>query len=183
MKEWLDQRKQRDKPFFWDIQPWNLPNRPVVGVTWFEAVAYCHWLSGETGVKYQLPTEAEWEYAARDPSSWEWPWGDTFDPARANTAESALEQTSPVGLFPDGKTWCEAQDMIGNVWEWCRSLHKPYPYQADDGREDPYASGSRGLRGGSWSYGKRYARCACRNGVDPGHFDGSIGFRMVAAPG
>ncbi|MDH7473003.1 MAG: SUMF1/EgtB/PvdO family nonheme iron enzyme [Anaerolineae bacterium] len=165
VKEWLDQRKRRDRPFFWDVQPWNLSNRPVVGVTWFEAMAYCHWLSEETGVQYRLPTEAEWEYAARGRLSLgspEWPWGDTFDPARANTAESGLEQTSPVGLFPGGETWCGAQDMIGNVWEWCHSLYRPYPYRADDGREDPYATGTRVQRGGSWYDSEGDARCACR---------------------
>jgi len=185
VKEWLDLRtvKRRARPFFWDIQPWNLPNRPVVGVTWFEAVAYCNWLSQETGVQYRLPTEAEWEYAARGPSSWEWPWGDTFDPACANTSESGLEQTSPVGLFPGGKTWCGAQDMIGNVWEWCSSLYRRYPYQADDGREDPYTAGTRVLRGDSWYYVERHARCACRYVNAPVFFYDSLGFRVVAAPG
>jgi len=185
VKEWLDQRKQRDKPFFWDLQPWNLSNRPVVGVTWFEAVAYCNWLSQEAGAKYRLPTEAEWEYAARGGlalGSPEWPWGDTFDPARANTSESDLGQTSPVGLFPSGKTWCEAQDMAGNVWEWCRSLYKPYPYQADDGREDLQAAGTRVLRGGSWNVSQGDARCAYRLRLYPGGFDGLVGFRVVFSP-
>jgi formylglycine-generating enzyme required for sulfatase activity len=182
VKEWLDQRKQRDKPFFWDTQPWNLSNRPVVGVTWFEAAAYCQWLSQETGTQYRLPTEAEWEYAARGSSSWEWPWGDTFDPARANTSESDLGQTSPVGLFPGGETWCGAQDMAGNVWEWCRSLYKPYPYRADDSREDPQAAGARVLRGGSWSGDQGLARCAFRVGGSPADFLGDIGFRVVFSP-
>jgi len=182
VKEWLDQRKQRDKPFFWDLQPWNLSNRPVVGVTWFEALAYCNWLSQETGAKYRLPTEAEWEYAARGSSSWEWPWGDTFDPARANTSESDLGQTSPVGLFPGGETWCGAQDMAGNVWEWCRSLYKPYPYQADDGREDPQAAGTRVLRGGSWHDSPGGARCAARYRPSPAYFHDHVGFRVVFSP-
>jgi formylglycine-generating enzyme required for sulfatase activity len=87
-----------------------------------------------------------------------------------------------VGIFPLDESPSGALDMTGNVWEWTRSLYKPYPYRADDGREDPSAAGSRVLRGGSWSGGRRSARVSCRDRGDAADVYDDVGFRVVVAP-
>jgi formylglycine-generating enzyme required for sulfatase activity len=146
-------------------------DHPVVNVSWHAAIAYCRWLGGKLkgeveGLEIRLPTEAEWEKAARGEYGNEWPWGNEFDPAKCNTAEGGKRGTTPVGAYsPQGDSPYGAADMAGNVWEWCRSIFKPYPYSATDGREDASASGSRAVRGGSWNDGASGARCAFRPGL------------------
>jgi formylglycine-generating enzyme required for sulfatase activity len=143
----------------------DLPNHPVVMVSWYEAAAFCNWLGEKLGCRVTLPTEAQWEKAA----SWEevdketrrqgdketrrqevggrkrrYPWGDEITPDHANHDETGIGTTSAVGIFPKGRSPCGALDMSGNVWEWTCSLwgedwQKPsfnYPYRADDGREN-----------------------------------------------
>jgi formylglycine-generating enzyme required for sulfatase activity len=177
------------------------PDHPVVGVSWHEAVAYCRWKMADGGWRQaeevrqflsalrdphcvvRLPTEAEWEKAARGADGRIYPWGDTFEAARANTADSELGHTTPVGAYsPAGDSPYGCADMAGNVWEWCQSLFRPYPYRPGDGREDPNAAGARVLRGGSWDFVRLNARCAFRyfNLLD---FRLSyVGFRVVVAP-
>jgi formylglycine-generating enzyme required for sulfatase activity len=160
------------------------PEHPVVGVSWYEATAYCRWLAETAGQPYRLPSEAEWEKAARGEDGRLWPWGNQFDPKKCNSAEGRLGHTTPVGQFsPAGDSPYGCADMAGNVWEWCRSLYKPYPYRADDGREVPQAAGARVLRGGSWlDFARRAARCAARLRSYPDYFGGSVGFRVVFSP-
>ena len=145
---------KRDQPAYWDDPRRSSSNLPVVGVCWFEAQAYCNWLSRETGLSYRLPSEAEWEKAARGPNGLLWPWGNEWDAEKCNCADlnEAFRGTTPVGMYPDGASHDGALDMIGNVWEWTSSLFKDYPYEAGDGREDPAQPGSRVVRGGSWDY-------------------------------
>jgi formylglycine-generating enzyme required for sulfatase activity len=173
------------------------PDHPVVGVSWYEGMAYAAWAG------MRLPTEAEWEKAARGTDGRRWPWGDAFDPKRCNTIESwggtrgfsarlatILRRrpatgagTTPVGQYsPAGDSPYAAADMAGNVWEWCRSFYKPYPYQADDGREDIDVSGSRVVRGGSWDGARRRARCACRYWYVPDYYLDGVGFRVLLSP-
>jgi len=172
------------QPRYWEDARWNQPDHPVVGVSWYEAVAYCRWLSEVVGQEFRLPTEAEWEKAARGEHGREWPWGNEFDPQKANTSESGLRHTTPVGQYsPDGDSPYGAADMAGNVWEWCSTLRRDYPYQPDDGREDIEAGGGRVLRGGSWYYNLDFARCAFRLRSFPVTRDGFIGFRVVASLG
>jgi formylglycine-generating enzyme required for sulfatase activity len=164
-------------------------NHPVVYVTWTDAMAYCQWLN-ETmqneefrmrNLQIRLPTEAEWEKAARGTGGLEYPWGNQFDKNKCNTSEGGKGDTTPVGLYStQGDSPYGCADMSGNVWEWTHSLFKPYPYKADDGREDEKASGARVLRGGSFIYYDGYARCAYRNSIDVLSDDG--GFRVVASP-
>lgn len=164
------------------------PDHPVVGVTWHDALAYTVWLAALTGESWQLPTEAQWEKAAR----WDqvngrariYPWGNTFDASRANTqASPGKRDTTPVGTYPNGASPCGAQDMAGNVWEWTRSLYRPYPYVASDGREDVAVLGSRRvLRGGNMGNLPRYARAAFRYhdySLAPDLATLGIGFRLV----
>ena len=95
------------------------PNHPQVGVSWYEAVAYCNWLSERLGYTVRLPSEAEWERAARSTDGRIYPWGDEFDARRCNMSDTGIGATSTVGIFPDGDADCGAADMSGNVWEWC----------------------------------------------------------------
>jgi len=168
------------QPQWWHDPEYNHPAHPVVGVCWHEARAYCAWLSAQTGEAYRLPSEVEWEAAARGRAGRRYAWEGDFDPARCNSFESHARGTTPVGVFPAGDTPQGIADMSGNVWEWTGSLYRPYPYGADDGRENAEdGDGRRVVRGGSWRFGRGFARCASRNGSPPGSRDGNLGFRVL----
>jgi formylglycine-generating enzyme required for sulfatase activity len=163
-------------------------NHPVVYVSWHDAVAFCEWLSQETGRNFRLPTEAKWEKAARGTDSRIYPWGNTWDAKRCHSSEGLTRtitvwSTAQVGKYsPSGDSPYGAAGMAGNVWEWCNSLYKSYPYKADDGREDLKAEGRRVMRGGSFRDRRRRVRCAYRGGDDPGGLGRLQGFRLVASP-
>ena len=118
-------------------------NKAAAGIRWDEAQEYARWAGG------RLPTEAEWEWAARGPEGRIYPWGEQWADNRANTSEAGLYEQSDVDRYTYGESWCGALDLLGNVFEWCSTLYKPYPYDADDGREDVKQPGPRVLRGGS----------------------------------
>ena len=181
---WQQKESQGWKqPRYWEDQQWNDPAQPVVGVSWFEAAAYCAWLEARTERPYHLPTEAEWEKAARGADGRRYPWGNDWDPERCNNSETGSGRTTPVGQYsPDGDSPYGVGDMVGQVWEWCNSKYgltesKPefgYPYRPDDGREDPEGTDTRILRGGSWYNKAGYCRCGCRYRFTP---DGGFNFR------
>jgi formylglycine-generating enzyme required for sulfatase activity len=126
------------QPISWGgALPEHLRDHPAVDLSWQDATALCDWLSRLTGRRYRLPTEAEWEKAARGVDGRAFPWGDQFDPARCNVKESGMGATTPVGAYPTGASPYGALDMAGNVWEWTQSLQATYPYQAADGRNGP----------------------------------------------
>jgi formylglycine-generating enzyme required for sulfatase activity len=152
---------------------------PVVQVTWHDAVAYCRWLSDVTGRPYRLPSEAEWEKAARGGDGHLYPWGDRWEAGRCNTSQSGTWATTPVDAHPQGASPYGMLDMAGNVWEWTRSLHHSYPYDPADGREDPDDPDRRVLRGGSFGYKADLARCAYRMRLGPESLGRDIGFRVV----
>jgi formylglycine-generating enzyme required for sulfatase activity len=163
-------------------------DHPVVNVAWNDALAYCLWWNDlrknelPSGVVLRLPTEAEWEKAARGSNGLIYPWGNTFDKNKCNTDEGGKNDTTPVGLYsPQGDSPYGAVDMVGNVWEWTHSLFKKYPYDAEDGREAENSSGERVQRGGSYLGTDQLARAAARYRGDPGFLD-FIGFRVVVAP-
>ncbi len=157
-------------------------SHPVATISWYDAIAYCEWLSRVTGKQVTLPSEAQWEKAARGAKDQRvYPWGDAFEVARCNSRELGLDGTSPVGIFTEGCSPYGALDMAGNVWEWTASQPVPYPYRGDDGRNDPKAEGVRGLRGGSWDGRQWLARCACRGRSVPDLFYDYIGFRVVVS--
>jgi formylglycine-generating enzyme required for sulfatase activity len=150
-----------------------------VGVTWYEALAYCRWLTEqlrawerraepirqllcEESWQVRLPGEAEWEKAARGTEGRIFPWGNEPDPDRANCGDTGISSTSAVGCFPGGGSPYGVLDMAGNVWEWCHSLYQPYPYKQEDGQEDLGAGGTRVLRCGSFDSSLRCVRCASR---------------------
>lgn len=148
---------------------------PVVLVTWEDAKAYAAW-AGK-----RLPTEAEWERAARGTDGRRWTWGNEFAEGHCNTKETKINGTSPVGQYsPDGDSPEGVGDMMGNVWEWTTSLFRPYSYDANDGRESQDAAGWRVLRGGSWSNPLDRARCTARLDGDFLFFS-NVGFRCVVS--
>jgi formylglycine-generating enzyme required for sulfatase activity len=163
--------------------PPELCNHPVVYVTWYDAMAYCAWLSEVRGEKVRLPTEAEWEKAARGIDGRRYPWGEEPDPNRANYSDTGIRTTSAVGSFPGGVSHYGCLDMAGNVWEWTSSKYQDYPYDADDGREDLEDDAVRTLRGGSWSGAEYRVRCAYRYGYLQLNGYGYHGFRVVSSPG
>jgi len=165
-------------------------DHPVVLVSWKDAMAYCQWLNQILNseielrnLQLRLPTEAEWEKAARGRKGWEYPWGNTFDINKCNTDEGGKCGTVSVGLYsPQGDSPYGCADMSGNVWEWTHSLYKPYFYHANDGRENEKNSDVRVLRGGSFIDYERNARCACRLRDVYLNYDSRAGFRVVASP-
>ena len=173
------------------------PDHPVVNVSWTEAVQYCAWLERTAkesprasvelkdllanGSRITLPSEAEWEKAARGTDGRTYPWGEGINPERANYGATKVGTTNTVGSYPRGASPYGVLDMSGNVWEWTRSVYKPYPYVASDGREDFKVSGPRVLRGGSFDYGGWSVRAANRLDCEPDFRSDNIGFRVVVS--
>ena len=187
--KWKGQRGGPDK----QGGVFDLPNHPAVMVTWYEALAFCTWLGSKLGRDVTLPSEAQWERAARGPDGRIYPWeGETITPDHANFDQTGINTTTTVGIFPKGASPCGALDMSGNVWEWTRSLWGEdwqkssynYPYTAADGREDLDASNNvlRVLRGGAFGNDARHVRCASRDRNYPELPLQDIGFRVVASP-
>ena len=169
---WIDQNNddtswkwresgQITAPLYWNDSRWNSLTQPVVGVSWYEAVAYCRW------AKCRLPTEREWEAAARGKAGTTYPWENDWREGICNTAETKFGVTTPVGMFEESQSECGAGDMAGNVWEWC---------------DDVYNSTDqvRVVRGGSWDLNSRGARSAIRDRSRPVNRDNDVGFRVVA---
>ena len=188
-KDWLARRpvERRDRPFYWEDHDLNNPIFPLVGVTWFEAQAYCNWLSAQqpdflaasgrtarpSEYVFRLPDELEWERAARGVDGRDYPWGAPFDPAFAHTAEGHPEDRSGFGTtavctYPQGAAACGAWDLSGNVWEWTSSWYD---------KQRRY----RVLRGGSWWNEAEDARCAVRGWDIPDGFGNGYGFRVVVS--
>jgi formylglycine-generating enzyme required for sulfatase activity len=158
-------------------------------VTWYEAVEHCE----ARGAR--LPTEAEWEYAARGPEGLLYPWGNAFDASLFNYCDASCQfrwrdeygddgsgTTAAVGSYPAGVSWVGALDMSGNVHEWTNSFYFDYPYDAEDGREAPgnrNDSTWRVVRGGSWIDEEYFARAANRFWIDPTVKSIDVGFRCV----
>jgi formylglycine-generating enzyme required for sulfatase activity len=167
-KYWKEGFGQFESPEDWEGQQEH-PNRPVVGVSWFEAVAYCAWAGG------RLPTEAEWERAARGPAGSRYPWGDKppLDPTRANY-ESNIVDPTPVGLYPKGNTSEGLCDMLGNVWEWCQDWSGDYQRGAP-----PEEGEEKIVRGGSWNYIPQSVRVSYRIVYVPVLRADGIGFRCA----
>jgi formylglycine-generating enzyme required for sulfatase activity len=163
-------------------------DHPAVEVSWYGARAYCEWAGA------RLPTEAEWEYAARGPEGLPFPWGDEFDGDLLNYCDASCEQgwghvdyndgharTAPVRSYAGGASWCGALDMAGNVWEWVADWYDE-EYYARSPSVDPKGPSSgdvRAARGGSWYYVPVSMRGAYRHAFNPTETDGFTGFRCV----
>jgi formylglycine-generating enzyme required for sulfatase activity len=168
----------------------ELADHPVVSVSWHEAQAYVAWLREQTGRPYRLPTEAEWEKAARGDDGRLWPWGTIWDPARVNCKQAGPGETTPVGEYsPQGDSPYGCADMAGNVLEWTQTLwgrdwERPdfvYPYDPGDGREalDVTRRVFRVLRGGSCFSHAVFVRCTCRYWDWADSRDAYVGFRVA----
>ena len=163
-------------------------DHPMVYVSWEDAQAYCQWLSAKTKKEYRLPSEAQWEKAARGLDGRIYPWGEQFDKANANTREADIGYTSAVGQFsPQGDSPYGCADMAGNVWEWCADWFNENEYKTRSGKpiKDPKGPGTgsaRVIRGGSWHGDRSYANSACRDRRVPDLNYNYCGFRVVCAP-
>jgi sulfatase modifying factor 1 len=164
------------RPFAFDD-----PRKPVLSVNWFDAVAYCEWLSARWSFPVRLPTEAEWEFAARGGLSQKlFPWGDAAFATRENYATRWLDGPEPVGTSePNGYG---LYDMCENVHEWCSDWYDPryYDYSPVDNPRGPEMGTRRASRGGAWRHAIKIARCAARSSVPPGVGHADYGFRVAA---
>jgi formylglycine-generating enzyme required for sulfatase activity len=148
-------------------------NHPVHSLSWPAIVRYTEWLSERTGTQLRVPTEAEWEKAARGTDGRAFPWGDRFEARRCNTREGGVGGTTPVGIYPDGASPFGALDLAGNVEEWTADLYWPYPGTA---HEDPAYGSYRVARGGVFCLDADLARCDRRHGPSE---RAVIGFRLA----
>jgi sulfatase modifying factor 1 len=155
-------------------------DHPVVDVLWDDVVAYC------THYGLRLPTEAEWEYAARGPEGRTYPWGDEWDAKRCCNMENRGPgaRTYPVGSFPAGASWCGALDLAGNVWDWCADWYDAEYYGKSPAQDPPgpVSGQARLLRGGSWGRFPNGCRSAFRFGEDPTGRGSDRGFRVARTP-
>jgi len=184
------QQKENDawtQPRYWEDEKWNGDSQPVVGISWYEALAYCRWLSAKTGRTYRLPSEAEWEKAARGTDGRRYPWGETWDSQKCNNSETGPGHTTPMGQYPEGDSPYHVSEMVGQVWQWCSTRYggtgdKPKfgsPYRNDDDRENLEGDDTRILRGGSWYNSAGHCRCGYRFWNVPWGWNFDWGFRCV----
>jgi len=182
---YLKENSKARKPQYLDDKRFGGDDQPAVGVSWNGAVAYIEWLNEKTGRKFSLPTEAQWEFAARGTPGRKYPWGnEPPDKERANF-NSHVGQTTSVSNYPKGATPEGVFDLAGNAWEWCQDWfgEKYYAECKKRGTVEnptgPIDGGSRVLRGGSWGFTTEVLRSASRYDGGPGGWSGSIGFRVV----
>ncbi|MBB4818546.1 formylglycine-generating enzyme required for sulfatase activity [Pseudomonas alcaligenes] len=170
-----------------DNEGWGLSGqRPVIHVSWFDARAYCDWLSSVTGQRYRLPTEAEWEYAARAGGTGYYGWGDELDSSESaprahcrgcGTPNSIRGKTAQVGQYPANAFGLH--DTAGNVWEWTASRFAA-PFDGSEAQAAALLDRSpRVVRGGAWNSGPAYLRTSLRDLKQPGHDDYALGFRVL----
>jgi formylglycine-generating enzyme required for sulfatase activity len=158
---------------------YGLPNHPAVTVSWYEAVAFSNWLGQKLGRPVSLPSEAQWERAARHTDGRRYPWGEQITPDHANYDQTGIGTTTAVGIFPKGVSQCGALDMSGNVWEWCRTKwRESYTTPPDDDLEGDI---TRVVRGGSFLHNAWGVRCAVRYWDNPRDRLLNFGFRVVVA--
>jgi formylglycine-generating enzyme required for sulfatase activity len=174
------------QPGLWTVASYNGPTQPVVGVSWYEAAAFCAWLTAEgraagwlyPGEVLRLPTALEWERAARHLDQRLYPWGDDPpDTGRANFAACALRAPSPIGCFPAGAAACGALDLAGNVWEWTCSLAEALEERAP--RADVALHETPAIKGGAFNWEAEGLRCGAYNRFPPTQRYNLLGFRLV----
>ena len=166
--EGLTWRGERRHPqYYWVDSRWHIGNHPVVGLSWYEADAYCKWLAQKLGYEVRLPIETEWEKAARGMDGRIYPFGNDFDENKGNFRETGIGRTTAVGIFVEGLSPYSVMDMSGNVWEWCI---REKDLTTTDDREV--------LRGGSWGYNRVLSTTIYRRLIPPTYNNGYYGFRI-----
>jgi formylglycine-generating enzyme len=195
----------RTAPPFWGDTALNEPEQPVVGVSWFDAVQYCEWISAATGRKFRLPTEAEWERAARGgKEGLLYPWGDeppqtrpAVMPAQVSGQKRAANLGHPHNIGY-AERWKDGPELVGlgesnafglfnmcdNVHEWCADWYSPDYYAVSPERNPrgPEAGERRASRGGSWRHHIKASRCAARSSIPPEFQYADYGFRVACDP-
>ncbi|MEU6807664.1 SUMF1/EgtB/PvdO family nonheme iron enzyme [Streptomyces sp. NPDC046831] len=182
-RDFLADTGLEDRPTTWYLgaYPWDRSNHPVAGVRAEHADHYARWLSERTGHPWRLPTEAEWEYAAKGPEGRPYPWEGGFDPDAANTRESGVHTTTPVGAFPAGQAPFGAHDMGGNVEEFTADDYAPYPGGEHIADHLAQSMGTyRVARGGSFARFGDLTRTRRRHGAFPGPLY-PVGFRLATS--
>jgi formylglycine-generating enzyme required for sulfatase activity/serine/threonine protein kinase len=180
----------REKP---SDRGWGRGKRPVINVSWDDANDYCEWLSRKTGLEFKLPSEAQWEKAARGSDGRQYPWGNhnpyyqgkwyanyVAHDSLEKMGEDGFEYTAPIGSYPHGASPYGLLDMAGNVWEWCADWYDSEYYKNSPPRnpEGPSKGSDRVVRGGGWDFGAVDVRCAGRDGDTPSDRGLSQGFRL-----
>ncbi len=193
-EQFMKARPGSEEPRYWRDRQYNQAEQPVVGVSWLEAAAFCEWLAEVSGRRMILPTEAQWEFAARSEDGRRYPWGNEEpDKTRAHY-EFATDAALPVGSRPAGRGPYGHLDLAGNVWEWCRDAWDEEAYRRRTGASptlDPYNElpdqtplneVQRACRGGAVYGGARSLRAACRDRRGAlGRYQ-VLGFRVAALP-
>lgn len=193
------------EPALWDNPRFNGANQPVVGVSWYEATAFCRWLSAELGYAVRLPSEAEWEKAARGIDGRIYPWGNAWEDNASNAGENSLDRPAPVGCFPRDRSEYGLMDLSGNISEWTATPWRDrydalngttvelwgrliaqseaedagdvdLADRAETAEEERYT-----IRGGAWFSSRMNARCAVRDHLHPSARGNVLGLRVVAA--
>ncbi len=168
-KGWIEPRHWRDEHF-------NPEDHPVVGVSWYEVMAFCQWLSEATGQAIILPTEQQWQRAAQGDDGREYPWGREPPNEQLCNWHNNIGRTTPVKQYPKGASYYGVMDMGGNVWEWCLTEY-------ETGTSEPGGTGARVLRGGSWFFDSpELLRAAYRNWFYPASWNFDFGFRCARLP-
>ena len=200
-KEFLDANPNYKIPDEWEARTYPLgkANHPVVNISRADVLVYIKWLNEKEGTTYRLPTEAEWEKAARGTTGREYPWGDEFDPQKCNTREArkiglasntiGADQlrkidTTPIGIYADGKSTYGVMDMSGNVWEWCADWYAAEYYANAEERNPtgPKSGEVCVVRGGSWRNDYDHARCVSRHWNGPDYWFDHVGARLCRIP-
>jgi len=175
-KEYIEATGSKTKPRYWDDSNFNQSNQPVVGVTWKEAQAFCQW-KGK-----RLPTEAQWEKAARGKRPVKYPWGNEEPDKNRLNFNSYVGKTTPVGSYPTGKSDYGVFDLSGNVAEWVQDWHFPeyYLFSPKENPPGPERGHYKIIRGGNWQNNAEDVRLTYRNATVPKARSKTIGFRCVA---
>lgn len=172
-KQWNPSKSPWMQPILWKNEKFDSPDQPVIGVSWYEATAYCLWLRRITGMIITLPTQAQWQYAAQGDGKRTYPWGNRWNSKRCNTSESKIEQTTLVHAYEGkGDSPFGVVDMSGNIWEWCLTNY-------ENGENILGKSARfRVMRGGSWYSDRKDARVASISSSQPMKRASDWGFRL-----